>query len=654
MPTHTQHPATPDFARDATSPSGPPRAADPPACPAPAWAAVGPVIAVTSLLGLTACGGGGAAEMAEMAGVNTASAAGAGAGSQAPTVGAASVAGAPAAQPAAVVDTVRADGLSSLDAQAARLLLQAQFSASDAEIADVRRLGQAAWLTAQFARPHGETGWDWLAAGGYAELDANAWFETNYAFNFMIWQQVFSAPDAVRKRLSLALSEFMVVSLSSVSGFVWPHLTLAHYWDLLNGHCFGNFRDLLEAVSLSPAMGLNLSTLGNEKEDEFGRQPDENFARELLQLFSIGPHLLNADGTPKRTTSGKPIDSYTQDDVRNLARVFTGYVADDDGRRFTLTDPPREWPYPSFTRRPMRLDPSRHSMREARFLGATVPAAMPADEARRLALDTVFRHPNVGPFFCRQMIQRLVTSHPSPAYVQRVAASFANNGAGVRGDLQAVWRAILLDTEARGGAGLTSLTFGKLREPMLRLAQWGRSFRLRSAQGRWKVVLPGDEHPHLAMSQQPFASPSVFNFYRPGHVPPGTPMAARGATAPEFQIVNESSVCQYVNLMEAVVYDGLYTPTPDTPYLQYGPSDGYDMVPDYTAEIALALNATALVRRLNLLLCAGQLSSATTSIIVRALEATPLSLDSSQVERRTRVAQAVLLVLIAPEYLIQK
>ena len=202
----------------------------------------------------------------------------------------------------------------------------------------------------------------------------------------------------------------------------------------------------------------------------------------------------------------------------------------------------------------MSVKASDHSTLEARFLGAVVPANTPAPEALRIALDTLFNHPNVGPFFARQMIQRLVTSNPSPAYVARVARRFNDNGAGIRGDLQAVWTAILLDDEARGPDSLSAPAAGKLREPMVRFIQWARTFSASSANGRWLLDdLSG------SIGQSPLRSPSVFNFFRPGYVPPSTSLAEAGATAPEFQIVNETTVGAYLNFMQTTIERGTGT-----------------------------------------------------------------------------------------------
>ncbi len=376
----------------------------------------------------------------------------------------------------------------SSDAEAARFLQQAQFSSTPAEIAALRGNGYAQWLANQFANHRGISGWNWLEARGYSAVDLNSYFFSNYPADFMLWSQLMSGPDASRRRMALALSEFFVVSLST-SDFTWRSHAIAHWWDTLVGHAFGNFRQLLEAVSLHPVMGYFLNTKGNRKEDtRTGRVPDENYAREVMQLFTIGLYQLNLDGSEKTDASGNRIDSYTQSDVSNLARVFTGYDYDrSDGVRITVPNQSYTIESRDFARKPMLLTASRHSTLASTFLGTTIAANTPAAAALKTALDTLFNHPNVGPFFARQMIQRLVTSQPSPGYVARVAARFNDNGSGVRGDLRAVWVAILLDDEARGPQSLADPAHGKLREPMLRFVQWARSFGVTSAAGSWKI-----------------------------------------------------------------------------------------------------------------------------------------------------------------------
>lgn len=520
------------------------------------------------------------------------------------------------------------------DQDAARLLLQAQFSASEADIAAVRATGYADWLQRQIARPISVTGWDWLESQGYGNVNNPAnYFSVSAQTDYMMWSQLMAAPDAVRKRMALALSEFFVVSTSGLA-FDWRSHAAAAYWDVLNKHAFGNYRDLLEAVTLNVAMGYYLNTKGNKKADGRGSQPDENYAREVMQLFSIGLVHLNPDGTP-RLTNGSTTDTYSASDISNLAQVFTGYDVDQSQNVVTSIGT-RKVGNTAFARLPMVQSGNNHSTLPATFLGVTIAAGTPAKDALKTALDTLFQHPNSPPFFCKQLIQRLVTSNPSPAYVGRVAAVFVNNGKGVRGDLAAVLFAVLLDDEARGPQGLTAPEFGKLREPMLRLVQWARTFAVTSTSGLWKI---GDlSNPAAQLGQSPLRSPSVFNFFRPGYVPPTGSLSA-GAVAPEFQLVNESSVGGYLNYLLGVLNNGI--------------SAG-DIKAAYTAELALVTDASALVQRLNTLLCAGQLASATQVLIASTLDATPVTRASTDAQKRNRICSAVLMVMASADYLIQK
>lgn len=526
------------------------------------------------------------------------------------------------------------------DEEAARFLLQAQFSASDADIAAVQMLGYAGWLERQLALPLGPSGWEWLNSKGYGDvLNTAKYYDSSFQADYMIWNQLMTAPDTLRKRVALALSEYFVVSLTGLN-FNWRSHAMAHYWDTLVTHALGNFRDLLEAVTLHPAMGFYLSTRGNKKEDASGRQPDENYAREVMQLFTIGLVQLNIDGTPKLDANGNKQATYGASDVSNLARVFTGYDFDQSQNVNTqiaqIGGASRTVGNTAFARLPMLLTAGDHSTLAATFLGTTIAANTAGAPALKTALDTLFNHPNVAPFFSRQMIQRLVTSNPSPAYVARVAAVFNNNGSGVRGDLARVVAAILLDPDARGAAGLIQPEYGKLREPMLRLVQWARTFGASSSSGDWKI---GDlSNPATQLGQSPLRSPSVFNFFRPGYVPPSTALSA-GAVAPEFQLVSESTVGAYLNFMMGVIQNGL--------------SAG-DINAPYSAELALVSDAPALVRRLNLLLCAGQLSAANQTLIATTLIATTVTPTSSAATLRNRICAAVLLVMASAEYLVQK
>jgi uncharacterized protein (DUF1800 family) len=282
------------------------------------------------------------------------------------------------------------------------------------------------------------------------------------------WRNALTAPDQLRQRMAFALSEILVVSDEDPVLGIRPE-GVAYYYDLLTQHALGNYRELLEAVTLSPAMAHYLSMFGNRRPDpSIGLRADENYARELMQLFTVGLVELNPDGTPRLGGDGKTLPTYSQADIENLARVFTGWSWVADG--FWTNAP--NWTAP--------LQPdARYHDSDAKTIigGARIPAGLDARAELERALDTLFAHDNLGPFLGQQLIQRLVTSNPSPAYVARVAAVFDDNGRGERGDLYAVARAILLDPEARDGHRSAPRTFGKLREPLLRVSALWRARR---------------------------------------------------------------------------------------------------------------------------------------------------------------------------------
>lgn len=532
------------------------------------------------------------------------------------------------------------------DGEAARFLLQASLSASTGAITQLRSEGYEPWLDRQIAAANSQNARGFFADRGFDRVDANRFYNGAITGDYMVWSQLLSGDNAVRKRIAFALSEFFVVSLSGIN-LTWRAPAIGEYWDILNRHAFGNFRDLLQDITLNPAMGVFLNTRGNRRADSSGRVPDENYAREVMQLFTIGLFELNSDGT-NRLVNGNPVETYTSDDVTGLAKVFTGYDFDLAGLTFTPeVGGTRQIPDAEYTRRPMTADPTRwvparttgfHSNEAKTFLGLTIPAGTGAAESLRRALDHLFNHPNVGPFFSRQMIQRLVTSNPSPAYVGRVAAVFANNGQGRRGDLAAVFKAILLDNEALDPANVTNPNFGKLREPVLRYVQLARTFGARSNSGNWQV---GDlSDPASALGQSPLRSPSVFNFFRPGYFPANTEIANRGLLAPEFQLVNETSVAGYVNFLERAITGGR--------------APVADIVLDFAAEVAIAQDSTALLDRLDLLLTGRQLSSGARDTIRAAMEDVPLTASSTNAERLRRVQIGVALILASTDYLVQK
>lgn len=513
---------------------------------------------------------------------------------------------------------------------AARFLTQATLGYTREDIAQVQALGPAGWIEAQFQAPAMTGHCEWLLKEGYAD-PAN--IDDTTGLDGSIWRRLIAHADPLRQRMALALSEILVAGTAGVKSR-WTAFSVGHYLDLLEAQAFGNYRTLLEQVSTSPAMGDYLTYRGNRRADPAsGSQPDENYAREIMQLFSIGLVELNADGSPRVDARGAPIETYVQQDVSQLARVFTGWNWDLSGHaldpegRLTATAAVVQ-------QRPMVCDAAHHEPGAKRFLGTTIAAGTPPQAALTQALDTLFRHPNVGPFIGRQLIQRMVTSHPAPAYVARVTAAFNDNGAGVRGDLKAVLRAVLLDPEARSTERAAAPDFGRVREPAVRFLNWARAFGARSSSQQWKVGDTSD--PATRLGQSPMRSPSVFNFFRPGYVPPNTQIAQRGMTAPEFQIVTESSVSGYVNYMQGVVSGG---------------AGGKDVKANYAPLMPLAADAGGLLAELNLRLAAGQVSAPTLARLTQAVGSMPAASDAHKL---SRIHAALTLVMAAPEYIVQK
>jgi len=523
------------------------------------------------------------------------------------------------------------------DAEAARFLLQAQFAVTDADLAAVKANGYAAWLTTNYNSALGQTGVAWLDSRNHNRITSEQSYFWPQMGDWMIWNQLLTGPDQMRKRVAFALSQFFVVSLSPIDGF-YPPYVIGAYWDVLCANAFGNFRQLLERITLNAGMGFFLNTKGNLKEDANGRQPDENYAREVMQLFTIGLHELNADGTPRLDGNNNPIETYGQSDITNLARVFTGYDWDylANGGNFTnVAWHDYDVPNTRFATNPMWFNPANHSNLEVTFLGTTIPANTPGPEALRIALDRLFNHANTGPFFARQMIQRLVTSNPSAAYVGRVAAAFANNGSGVRGDLKAVWTAILTDVEARTVPSAADTMSGKLREPVVRFTQWARTVGVNSTDNEWIIydLSPSDN----ALGQSPLRSPSVFNFFRPGYVPPNTAIATATRQAPEFQILNETTTAGYLNFMQNTTRNG---------YI--------NVKPTYAALLPIAHDVPAVLAYLNLRLTANQLSTQTLDVIRAVMTAFNITAASPEGNKLNMLATACFLILASPEYLVQK
>ena len=499
-------------------------------------------------------------------------------------------------------------------AAASRLLGQATMGATKAEIASVQSLGFNGWITAQFAQPRATSHWDWLVANGY-NVAAN--INNTTGFDPTIWRQMIAEPDQLRQRVGIALSEMMVIG---VDGLVlnWKQFAGAAYFDVLLDNAFGNFRTLMGAITTNAAMASFLTFLGNKKGNTTtGAQPDENYARELMQLFTLGLYQLNADGTVKMS-GGKPLETYGPADVSGLARVFTGLNL----ASAVSTTPDRY-------RVPLIMTASQHESGASSFLGTTIPAGTEGMAAVNLALDAIFAHSNVPPFVSKQLIQKMVTSNPSAAYIGRVSAVFANEGSGVRGDMKAVLRAILTDAEARDVTVVTASNSGKLREPVHRLTGWARAFAATSPSNAWTI---GDTtSSSTRLGQSIGHSATVFNFFRPGYTPANTAISTAGLVAPEFQITNELSVVAYINYLQALIANG-----------------AGDFKADYSTILTLAGDSQALIDEVNLVLANGQLSAATITAIKGAVDSIS---NTGATGPSNRVMTAILLAMASPDYL---
>jgi uncharacterized protein (DUF1800 family) len=439
------------------------------------------------------------------------------------------------------------------------------------------------------------------------------------------WQLSLTAPDQLRQRVTFALSELFVVSDAN-DALANNAEGAAAYYDLLARDAFGNFRQLLEDVTLHPVMGAYLSHLKSAKADEKrGTSADENYAREVMQLFTIGLNELQPDGTYRLGKDGRPISTYDQSTVVETAKVFTGWG-------FYSPEPkPNFFGARANFFQPMMLYPEQHDDGPKVLVGGVkVPAKQGGAADLRLALDTLFNHPNTGPFVCRQLIQRLVTSNPSPGYVYRVAQVFAHNGHGERGDLGAVIRTILLDYEARSPDVLHNFGYGKMKEPLLQATALLRAFEATSSSGRYHF--PNSEG---SLGQAALRSPTVFNFFEPNYVLPG-PLAAAGLYAPEYQILTDTTAISVPNQLR----DFIHTPAK--------PNENA-LILRLAPLVALAQKPDELIDYLDLVFCAGALPLQARAIISAALAQLPPA--TSDLER---ARTALDLVVATPEAAVQR
>ncbi|MGJ8652763.1 MAG: DUF1800 family protein [Opitutaceae bacterium] len=555
--------------------------------------------------------------------------------------------------------------------EAGRLLAQASFGATAADIASVQSLGIEGWIDAQLALPatllQPKTEDMEAIDAGDSSIDLY-----NQSKLVGWWENAIHADDQLRQRVAFALSEILVVS-DDASAIEGQPVGMSNYYDIFVRNAFGSYRDILDEVTYHPCMGLYLSHMTNRAPDPtIGRFPDENYAREIMQLFTIGLWMLNTDGTRILDPQGEPIPTYTNFEISELARVFTGmsYGTNDTSIWWHFSIYPFESATDPYTV-PMQFwegssqDPETGEWQpydiwddgqlvETTFMrdhgskqlvnGVVVPADQLGPEDVEIALDGLFDHPNVGPFIARRLIQRLVTSNPSPAYIGRVATVFNDDGTGTRGNLGAVIKTILMDSEARDFSHMSDPTYGKQREPYLRLVNFGRSFDIFSTAGPLIPLWHED-----AFQQMPMSAPSVFNFFTPDYTPPGA-LQDQGLIAPEFQITTSVSATTVPNdfywwthnqICSWFDWVGNPYPTPSYP-------GNYTPQVDFSTELPLASDPDALISHLDNLLTYGSLTPAQQSIIHLAIQRRQGWADDDI------VALAVYLIMTSPDYVIQK
>ena len=523
--------------------------------------------------------------------------------------------------------------------QASRFLMQATFGPVPEDIAAVRGGGYEAWINAQvqlppsYTRPYIRE----IKADG-AGPRADKTYNFNELDHFVFGNNITTpfarnavgAPDQLRQRVAFALSQILVVSRRDAQLEEKPE-AMAVYYDLLVKHALGNYGDLLNDITVNPAMGWYLSHVGNQKGDPtVPRYPDENYAREVMQLFTIGLWELNPDGSRKLDSHGDPIPTYGNAEITEMARVFTGLYF----------DAPYGWNGGGWAdehyTKPMMMYPEHHDFGTKTLLkGFVLPdSAVTAEGGMqdiRNAIDSLFRHPNTPPFVCRQLIQFLVTDNPTPGYIKRVQDVFVNDGTGVRGNLAAVVKAILLDNEARQQP--ISPSFGKAREPVIRTMHLGRLFKLAETYPKF-VWWNWQENFYGSSVQEPMNSPSVFNFYTPSYQAPGE-IRDSGLVSPVMQIVNTYSAVSFPNLLLDYLHGG------------FRASYSWRYPLDYRENLLVASNAAALVDQVDLLICAGNMTARTRGILLSKLS------DAALAEH-DRVALAVWLAMTCPEGAVQR
>ncbi len=512
---------------------------------------------------------------------------------------------------------------------ASRLASMSTFGVTFEGIEEIATAGNEAWLDTQLNMPATYT--QGIVDDFVRRREQGEFEDVEEDIEFLIvfrryawWHLAMTAPDMVRQRMALALSEILVVSDNVDELLVDPY-ALSGYFDMLVSHAFGNFRDLLKDVAQHPSMGVYLSHANNARSDpENNIFPDENFAREVMQLFSIGLFELNIDGSHTLDDEGNSIPTYTNIEIREFAKIFTGFSFGGSDSYFGNEEP--------YFQTPMVMFDEEHEPGSKGLLNnKVVPGGQTGMQDFEDAIDNLFNHANVGPFIGHLLIQRLVTSNPTPGYIERVARAFNGDNTGVRGDMRAVVRAILLDPEASNPD--SAAEFGRLREPMLRHLALAKHFNANSTNGSF---FNDGFALNYIVQQHPLSSPSVFNFFLPAHTPQGV-LAERGLVAPEFEITTANTIVGITNLVAAAVYSN---------YIMDTEGDFGTVTLDFSDYVALAADADALIDRLDLVLTYGTLSSETRELIKDTIE--QITDDD---EFRTEIA--IYLFMISPDYAVQ-
>lgn len=420
------------------------------------------------------------------------------------------------------------------DRAAARFLDQATWGPTPASIAEVQQMGTANWLAAQFTMNASDLP-DQPIMDSAGKVNSNL-APVQAAF---FWDSV-NVADQLRQRVAFALSEMWVVSqVSTRYAYAFPP-----YWRLFRDNAFGNYRDLMKALTLSPAMGNYLNMANNNKGNPAkGTAANENYARELMQLFTIGLTQLHPDGSPVLDSHGNPVPTYNQSVVTATARALTGWTYP------TAPGAAAKYNNPQYYLGSMIPVEAAHDTTSKSIVGGvTIPAGQTAERDLDAVLDALMAQPTMAPFVSRQLIQHLVTSNPSPAYIQRVSAAFSNNGAGVAGDMKAVLTAILTDPEARAGDDASAApnpNFGHLREPVLFLANLLRGLNAKVSSNNNINGLANQ------LGQNLFNPPTVFSYFSPLYT------LESGQPAPEFQIYSTQTAALRANVVNTALYGKL-------------------------------------------------------------------------------------------------